>query len=826
MRVLVCVRVVLSLAPVALLSGASLGSETASGEKRPVVGGANAAEPLRITLQWDAAPAAHAKAARTAGSRGSAAGGGSSAIAAGGVAAGKTPAPAGIEPVRAEEAPAESVPAKPTQPQPIPAEPAETKAVAAEPVVTAPPPASPFEMRVETRRPTDFVTDPNARGQAHSIARVWNEMMLFAIRRDLARPTIHARNLYHTSAAMWDAWAAYDAVADQVIHHEKRSAADPGEARRVAISYAVLGIIRHRFQSSIGADAVLAELDTLMLSLGLDPAFTGTTGDSPAALGNRIAASYIAHGLQDGSNEAGGYANLVYQPVNPPLLVDQQGNPDLIDPDRWQPLALTSFVDQNGNPIPSGYPPFLSPEWGHVEGFALRPFDLDILTRDGEEWPVWHNPGPPPMIGEPGDRYKWGFEMVATWSSHLDPADGVMWDVSPNAIGNTVPLPSPQDESTLYDRTTGAHGSQGYSVNPVTGEPYPQQIVPRGDYTRILAEFWADGPSSETPPGHWFTITNYVMDHPAHERRFMGVGPELDALEYDVKAYLALGGTLHDVAISAWSIKGAYDYIRPVSALRFLADAGQCSDPTAANYNPEGINLAPGLIELVSAQTTQPGERHAHLAGSEGKIAIRAWRGPTVIFDPDTDTAGVGWILAENWWPYQRPTFVSPPFAGYISGHSTFSRAAAELLTLFTGSPYFPGGLGEFVAPQNEYLVFEQGPSIDVRLQWASYRDASDQCSLSRIWGGIHPPADDLPGRFIGQVIGPDAFVEARRYFDGLKSCPADYNRDTVVNALDVAAFVAAYTAGDPIADTAPPFRELNFFDVVEFLDNWSVGCP
>jgi hypothetical protein len=585
-------------------------------------------------------------------------------------------------------------------------------------------------------------------------------------------------------------------------------------------------MLQHRFQFSPGVFVIFPELDALMVDLGLDPMYFGTDGDTPAAFGNRIAQAYIDFGLQDGANEINGYTNQVYQPVNPPLLVDLPGNPDMVDPDRWQPLGLDNWVDQNGNPIPGGFPPFLSAEWGEVEPFSLRDTDLEVLHRDGHDWKVWHNPGPPPMINEPGDLFKWGFEMVATWSSHLDPTDGVMWDVSPNGIGNTVPLPPLGGEQGFYDRVTGAHGSQGYDLNPVTGQPYPEQWVPRGDYTRILAEFWADGPSSETPPGHWFTILNYVMDHPDFERRFMGEGPELDPLEYDVKAYLALSGTLHDVAIACWSIKGYYDYVRPVSAIRYLADQGQCSDPTAANYSPSGMNLVPGLIENVTAETTAPGERHEHLAGHEGKIAIRAWNGPTVIDDPLTDVAGVGWILAGSWWPYQRPSFVSPPFAGYMSGHSTFSRAAAELLTLLTGSEYFPGGLGEFVAPQNEYLVFEDGPSVDVHLQWASYRDASDQCSLSRIWGGIHPPADDLPGRYIGMVIGPDAFHEARRYFNGMKSCPADYNADGLVNFDDVTAYVAAYTTHDPIADTTMPYRELNFFDLAEFIRNWSAGCP
>ena len=131
------------------------------------------------------------------------------------------------------------------------------------------------------------------------------------------------------------------------------------------------------------------------------------------------------------------------------------------------------------------------------------------------------------------------------------------------------------------------------------------------------------------------------------------------------------------------------------------------------------------------------------------------------------DQAKVGWILAENWWPYQRPSFVTPPFAGYISGHSTFSRAAAEVMTEYTGDPFFPGGMGEFVAKKNEFLVFEEGPSVDVTLQWATYRDASDQTSLSRIWGGIHPPVDDIPGRLIGEQVGQEAFAFADRYFKG-----------------------------------------------------------
>ena len=72
-----------------------------------------------------------------------------------------------------------------------------------------------------------------------------------------------------------------------------------------------------------------------------------------------------------------------------------------------------------------------------------------------------------------------------------------------------------------------------------------------------------------------------------------------------------------------------------------------------------------------------------------------------------------------------------------------------------------------FEVTANEFPVFEEGPSVNMTLQWATYRDASDQCSLSRIWGGIHPPADDIPGRLIGEQIGVRAFEFASVYFDG-----------------------------------------------------------
>tara|TARA_R110002049_G_scaffold1130_23_gene8388 strand:+ start:14233 stop:18267 length:4035 start_codon:yes stop_codon:yes gene_type:complete len=620
-----------------------------------------------------------------------------------------------------------------------------------------------------------------------SVSRLWNEMLLEAIRNDFARPTVHARNLFHSSVAMYDAWAIYDTDArpyliGNTVHGfnsellEFIPTESIEESRKKAISYAMYVLLKHRFQNSPNVEKTFEKIDFLMEQLGYDTTYIPIEyrfGDA-AALGNYIAQTIIEFGNTDNSREASNYDNAFYEPVNEPMAPANPGNAPLIDPNRWQPLILETFIDQSGNVIDGTTPEFLSPEWGSVLPFALNNEEQSTQIRDGNTYTLYHDPNGPPQLNTTtsnisSDAYKWGFSLVSAWGSHNDPTDGVFWDISPKSIGNLDInlLPNSFEEyPNFYNFEEGGDPSNGHDINPITNEPYETQIVPRGDYTRVLAEFWADGPDSETPPGHWFTILNYVNDNPLLEKKLAGEGEVLNDLEWDVKAYFILGGAMHDAAVTAWGIKGWYDYIRPISAIRYMTDLGQSTDQSLSNYHIGGIPLHPGFVEVVAEGDPLAGDLNEHV----GKIKIYTWKGPEYIDDPETDQAGTDWILAQDWWPYQRPTFVTPPFAGYVSGHSTYSRAAAEVLTALTGDPFFPGGLGEFAAKRNEFLVFEEGPSVDVKLQWATYRDASDQCSLSRIWGGIHPPADDLPGRKIGEIIGKEAFSFGVPYFSGKNS--------------------------------------------------------
>jgi len=108
---------------------------------------------------------------------------------------------------------------------------------------------------------------------------------------------------------------------------------------------------------------------------------------------------------------------------------------------------------------------------------------------------------------------------------------------------------------------------------------------------------------------------------------------------------------------------------------------------------------------------------------------------------------------------------VTPPFAEYISGHSTFSRAAAEVLTAFTGSNWF----GNSVTYPAGSTRIEPGcaPQTHVTLQWDHFQDASDQAGMSRQYGGIHFNQGDQDGRTVGMNVGQQVWAKAQTYFNG-----------------------------------------------------------
>ena len=691
----------------------------------------------------------------------------------------------------------------------------------------------------------------------HSVARLWDDQLLDAIRVDTPKPPVHARNLFHLSVAMWDAWAAYDPVAEGYLFHEKHIATgcldDEGtdgvvgaddetedepfdcarSDREEAISFAAYRLLKYRFPQGFachpGAAANQAAFDAQMDALGYDKTNTSTVGDTPAAIGNRIAAMVIGYGQTDGAFE--GAPGLCYPddtgyiPSNPDLVFKLPGNPDVIYPNNWQPLSFDYLVLQNGIVIGAATQVFVGVGWGDVKPFALTPDDIPPIDPDlacttyfGAPQP-YLDPGCPPQLAGEGDAtLKDAMMELIRFSSRTDPADGEFINASPNSIGNN---------------SLGADDGTGHEKNPVTKKAYADNWMKRADFERVVAQSWSDGPKSETPPGHWNVIANeFVVDSPLFtKRKIGGEGKPVNALEWDVKTYLALNGAVHDAAIGSWSTKNYYDSSRPITLIRRMGDLGQSSDPGGPSYHPDGLPLEPGLVEVITADTILPGGKFEHLksfcelgnnwgkpcnttpdcadeqgtgvcVSSLGKIAVYAWLGPPAT--PETETAGVGWRLSGQWMPWFPKTFVTPPFPGYTSGHSTFSRAGAEVMAAVTGTPFYPGGLGKHEYEVDEYLEVENGPSETIELQWATYFDSSDQASISRRFGGIHPFYDDYPARVMGSAIGQKAWDKAHAMFgpDKVTICHVPPKKDKTIT-VDKSAIWAHLAHGDSVGGCA-----------------------
>jgi hypothetical protein len=442
----------------------------------------------------------------------------------------------------------------------------------------------------------------------------WNDQALDAIRLRHPGPPMVARQLAILHTCIYDAWAAYDAVAvgtrlgallrrppgEQILANKKK-----------AVSFAAYRALADLFPLDVAA------FDGLMAALGYDPTDTALDPTTPSGVGNLAASAVLSFRHGDGANQLGdlhpgAYSDYTgYVSANPP-----EPNP-VADPNHWQRLLV---LDAAGTVVLQ--PDYIGPHWGLVTPFALS---------SGAQF----RPGPPAPFGSA--EYRHQAREVLRFSARLN------------------------------------------------------------DRRKVIAEYWADGPSSELPPGHWTLFAKFVSGRDGH-----GLGR-------DVKMFFAMTNAVFDASIACWDSKRIFDYVRPITAI------------------------------------------HVLFAGKE----VEAWGGPGV---------GTQLIDGADWRPYQAKTVVTPPFPEFVSGHSTFSAAAAEVLRHSTGSDAFGGSFTKLAGT----FVIEPGvPAADVSLSWATFTEAADEAGISRRYGGIHFAAGDLEGRIMGRLVGRQAWAKAQAYFAG-----------------------------------------------------------
>ncbi len=496
----------------------------------------------------------------------------------------------------------------------------------------------------------------------------WNDAMLDAFAKNPPAPTATCWRMYVVSASMFEAWTPYDEVAVGPLFGgalRRPAAQRTEEYKREAVSqaaYIALSTILPNQEPDFRA---------LLTELGYAPSKNRGFGN-PAGLARRVTEAVLADRYDDGSNAANGFTQIVsdtyptlYVPLNSPdpNAPNAPGGPEF-HVNHWQPLRVPTgtLKDADGFPIADNDDPttyrdqaYLTPHWG-----AVRPFALESGSQ--------FRPVPPPQFGS--------FEPYT------------------DALGVT----------TTSDEACHKQFDEVLAISAALT-----------DREKVIAEFWADGPRTWTPPGHWNQLAHGISIRDVH------------TLDDDVKMFFALNGALLDAGIACWESKRAYDLVRPVSAIRH-------------HYFDQ---------------------------------MIMAWGGPD---------KGTQLIQGKDWRPYQSLTFVTPAFPEYVSGHSSFSRAAREVLLAFSGTDAMYDGVtrlgedfdkdgvedyfGQHIAVPGT-LTFEHGPAETVTLRWNTLLEAAQEAGLSRLYGGIHIQDGNLRAQELGSQIGPLAFAKAKSYWTG-----------------------------------------------------------
>ena len=224
------------------------------------------------------------------------------------------------------------------------------------------------------------------------------------------------------------------------------------------------------------------------------------------------------------------------------------------------------------------------------------------------------------------------------------------------------------------------------------------------DREKVTAEYWADGPNTEFPPGHTCVFAQVLSRKRGH------------SLDTDVKMFFEVGNALMDAGIASWNAKYTWDFVRPATAIR-------------ARYAGQQVTSWLG-----------PYQGYGQVDGSQW----RPYQAPTVVTPPFPEyTSG-------------HSTFTSA--GAHILTQFTGSDTFGASVTIKAGSSLF----------EPRTATHPGVPASDETLSWATFTLAGEEAAMSRIYGGIHFKSGNEHGRMMGKQVGINVHAKAQLYIRGM----------------------------------------------------------
>jgi len=537
--------------------------------------------------------------------------------------------------------------------------------------------------------PGGSATKPPCDGD--SVILKWDEQLLSTIRAYPGRtgPTITARALGVLHTATYDAWAAYEPTAKgtRLDGPMQQTSGNTLPNKEAAISYAAARVLNDLFPVPSTCPSPQTNPPTPFCPIppnpDTNPPTPGYKTPDMFLTGLGYPVNTTPASLTDTAASPAGVGNLAAKAV----LDFRRGKKPrvLSDPNPYGD-GSNQLGDQPGTPLPqapykdyTGYTP--DNEWDS---------EFKDVTID---WKWQRLCVPLSSASATG--------CTGTVQTALHPQWGKVITFSglgPSQFKYMVPGP-PKTSSSSYSNADVATALADTDLSSAVD----------GDLKKTKAEYWADGPGTEFPPGH-----TAVFAQALSRKKFMNSLDSNAKLDHDAKLFFMVGNAMMDTSIAAWWLKYEYDFWRPITAIRHL-------------YKDQ---------------------------------TVTSWLGPGA----NPSTRNFGPVQGKNWMPYQALGVVTPAFPEYVSGHSTFTGGGASLLALFNGSDTFGASVKIL---QGSSKIDTNTPAGDVTLSWPTFSHASNEAGWSRRYGGIHFYSGDMHGRAVGRQVAQYVYSKAQSYIKG-----------------------------------------------------------
>lgn len=173
---------------------------------------------------------------------------------------------------------------------------------------------------------------------------------------------------------------------------------------------------------------------------------------------------------------------------------------------------------------------------------------------------------------------------------------------------------------------------------------------------------------------------------------------------------------------------------------------GTASPPGHWNRIAQTVSASMGLSVVENARLfalLNIAEADAGIATWDAKREYDFWRPVYAINNADTD--GNPDTLQDAAW---APLIPTPSFPAFVSGHSTFSMTAAQILADYFGTDNIA------FTTDSESPFLPEGTTRS----FSSFSEAAQEAGMSRIYGGIHWAFDNTQGQDMAIALADNTF--------------------------------------------------------------------